>query len=195
MMEMTPNLKSLSFPFLFSNLFLSFSLISPLPNRLRAKMKGITDKTDIIENRKSENEGRDENVMIFLRAVKKARNETSNMTNSHEVEEEEMEEFVQFLNGLEEEVKELYKEQAEMALDVDPVLTKAKLEKKRKEVEGKVRRFKYRPKRKAKIVEEVVVEEEKEEEEDEEDVVEDVIEDVVEEEGEELEEKVDHDEL
>ena len=160
------------FLFFFFYALSSRHLISTLPPRLRAKMKTITDKTNVVEHRKEEYEGRDQALINFLKVITKAKNETSNMTNSHEVEEEEMEEFLTFLKGLEEEVRELYGEALEKKLDEDPVLTRAWLEKRGKEVEGKVRRFKYRPKRKAKVVEEIVVEEKEEEEKEEEVVVE-----------------------
>jgi len=156
---------------------------------LKKKMKAITDKTDAIVHRQEEHENRDQALYLFIQALVKFKNETSNITNSHEVEEEEFLEFMKYLVGQREEVMEMYTSQKEMALDVDPVFTKADLEKRRKEIEGRVRRFKFRPRRKPQVVveEEIEVGEEGNEEKEEERVEDDVIveeeEAVVEEEG------------
>ena len=81
-----------------------------------------------------------------------AKNQTANITNTHEVEEEEYAKFLEFLDKEEANIFSLFKQQKDRPLDSDPLFTSHELEVKQKEIEKRVRTFRIRSKRKPKIV-------------------------------------------
>ena len=131
---------------------------------LRSKAKHLHSLADPAFHRRSERERRDEVVSMYLGHILFARNQTANITKTHEVEEEEHSKFLEYLQGEEEGVLALYQQQKSRALDVDPLFTSHDLEAKQKEIEKRVKAFRIRPRRKPKVVKLNVTETKEEEE-------------------------------
>jgi len=127
-----------------------------LLTELKLKSKQLHSKVDVVFERQTEYQNRDSSVSLILGAILHARNATSNITNSHEVEEEEYAKFLQYLENEQAEIIRLYQLQQKRPLDQAPLFKSSDLELKVKEIEKRIRSFRLRPKRKPKV--EIIVE-------------------------------------
>jgi len=118
---------------------------------LKTKLKDLRSQVDKIFNRRIEFEKRKDSAALLIGTILYARNDTSNITNSHEVEADEYERFLAYLTTEEQELFRLYDLQQVRPLDQDPLFTSADLDRKVKEIQRRARAFKLRPKRKPKV--------------------------------------------
>ncbi len=112
---------------------------------LKSKDKYLHSLADPLFARRSEHEGRDHAVRLFLAHILYAKNQTANITHTHEVEEDEYAKFLDFLAKEEDTIVSLYRQQQDRPLHLNPLFTAHDLDVKQKDFEKRVKAFRLRP--------------------------------------------------